>query len=498
MPSSTLRQRHGRESSLNRQLSAGLLAAVLLGAVIIGGVAVALDRFGRTPREWAPYLERRALNHNPLITGSVDLAAAWLRYADRLPWEGVRPTGWAGAAVGRPSLAAERVPPRQARVPRLIGTVPGLRKALQEAQAGDVIEMLPGTYRLEYPTVGVTANGAAGAPITLRAARLGDVVFQSNGVEAFKVSGPYWIFENLVLQGVCEDHSGCEHAFHIVGGADHIILRNNLLMDFNAHIKVNPDGKAPDHGLVEYNTITETSPRGTANPVTPIDIVAASGWRIAANLITDFVKSGGDNVSYGAFAKGAGDHNVFERNVVLCEYKLRGQAGERIGLSFGGGGTLPVFLRDAGASGREQISSIMRDNLIAFCSDDGVYLNRAAETVIEHNTMIDTAGIDSRFPESSAEVINNIVDGVIRQRDGGALHAAGNEESLLLGLFIGWHPARHLFVNPARLDLRWRAPPTLRPTTPGSTDLCGITRGPVARPGAFDDFTLCLSGDTRQ
>jgi hypothetical protein len=495
MPSSTLRQRQSRASSLSRQLWAGLLAAALLGGVIIGGVAVALDKFGRTPREWAPYLERRALNHNPLITGSVDLAAAWLRYADRLPWEGARPTGWAGAAVGRPSLVGERVPPRR---PRLIGTVPELRKTLQNAQPGDVIEMLPGTYRLEYPTVGVTANGTAVAPITLRAARLGDVVFQSNGVEAFKVSGPYWIFENLVLEGICEDHSGCEHAFHIAGGADHIILRNNLLMDFNAHIKVNPEGKAPDYGLLEYNTITETRPRNTGNPVTPIDMVAASGWRIAANLITDFVKSGGDNVSYGAFAKGAGDHNVFERNVVLCEYKLRGHGGERIGLSFGGGSTGPQFLRDAGASGSEQISSIMRDNLIAFCSDDGIYLNRAAETVLEHNTLIDTAGIDSRFPESSAEVINNIVDGLIRQRDGGARHAAGNEGSPLLGLFVGWHPARHLFVNPARLDLHWRSPPTLRPTTPGSTDLCGITRGTEARPGAFDDFTPCLRGDTRQ
>ena len=82
------------------------------------------------------------------------------------------------------------------------------------------------------------------------------------------------------------------------------------------------------------------------------------------------MKSGGDNISYGAFAKGAGDHYVFERNVVLCEYKHRGQAGERIGLSFGGGGTGPEFLRDARASGSEQISSIMRDNLIAFCSDE--------------------------------------------------------------------------------------------------------------------------------
>ena len=85
---------------------------MVLGGVIIGGVAVALDKLGRTPREWAHYLERRALNHNPLITGSVDLAATSLRYADRLSWEGVRPAGWAGATVGRPSLVGESVQPR--------------------------------------------------------------------------------------------------------------------------------------------------------------------------------------------------------------------------------------------------------------------------------------------------------------------------------------------------------------------------------------------------
>jgi hypothetical protein len=38
----------------------------------------------------------------------------------------------------------------------------------------------------------------------------------------------------------------------------------------------------------------------------------------------------------------------------------------------------------------------------------------------------------------------------------------------------------------------------MRPTAPGSTDLCGITRSTEARPGAFDDFSPCLRVDTRQ
>ena len=86
--------------------------------------------------------------------------------------------------------------------------------------------------------------------------------------------------------------------------------------------------------------------RDTANPVTPIDLVAASHWTIRGNLITDFIKGGGDRISYGAFAKGAGAHNVFEQNVVVCEAHAARTPGQRVGLSLGGGGTGKPYCRD--------------------------------------------------------------------------------------------------------------------------------------------------------
>jgi len=467
------------------------VVASVAGLVSLGGVAVVLDQFGRAPREWAPYLDRRARNHNPIIVHSVGAVTAWLRYADGLPGAGREAVAWAGASAERPILPTPPLEPRQL---RLIGSVDQLREALRSVQPGDVLEMLPGIYKIGYPALVAGAAGRAGAPITLRAARLGFVKFESDTVEAFSVRGPYWVFENLDIRGVCGNDADCEHAFHVVAGAEHVVIRNNRLTDFNAHLKINGEGGPfPDDGRIEFNTITDDRPRSTSNPVTPIDMVGNDGWIISGNLIADFVKADGDDVSYGGFAKGAGKHNIFERNVVLCEDKLRGFPGERIGLSLGGGGTGPEYRRDSGTSGLEQSASIMRDNLIAFCSDAGIYVNRSTGSVIESNTLIDTAGIVSRFPESSAHISNNIVDGVIRGRDGGVVTGGGNEQSSLLGLFVGWHPARALFIDPARLNLGWRDPPPLQLGEANVADLCGTVRGAMARPGAFDDFSDCLS-----
>jgi hypothetical protein len=100
----------------------------------------------------------------------------------------------------------------------------------------------------------------------------------------------------------------------------------------------------PDNGVIESNTLGNTSIRRTGNPVTLIDLVAASHWAIRGNVISDFINGQGNQISYGAFAKGGGSANRFERNVVLCENILKGTSGQRVGLSLGGGGTGPELL----------------------------------------------------------------------------------------------------------------------------------------------------------
>jgi hypothetical protein len=318
-------------------------------------------------------------------------------------------------------------------------------------------------------------------------------------LEGFVVSAPYWRFENLNIDGVCPADDDCEHAFHVVGNGHHFASVNNTIRDFNAHIKINGMGdRFPDDGLIEHTTLAATHARATTRPVTPVDIVTASGWTLRANLITDFVKRDGDQVSYGAFAKGGGKNNVFERNVVWCEQVLRGYPGDRVGLSLGGGGTGREFCRDSRCI-TEQEGSVLRANLVVGCSDAGIYLNEAAGSRVLDNTLVDTTGIDVRYPASSALVDGNLVDGPIRGRDGGIVHLGDNRAAPLWRAFLGSHPVRGLFRAPEAGDFEWRGEAPLRAAADqgerpaGALDLCGTRRATPAVYGAFARFTECLA-----
>ncbi len=444
-----------------------------------GGIARMIDGLpdGRTGRSGA---EAR------FISGTFDRIGLgpWLRAANRID----RPDGlplprWSGAATELDGvLPAGRL--------RSVNTIETLRQAIDSAAPGDVILLQPGVYRIAQ-VISITRPGTAEAPITIRAPLLGSATMESELPEALKVYAPYWRFENLVLKGVCADDSACDNGFHIVGQAEHTVIHNLRIEDFNAQIKINGEnGQFPDGGRIEHTTLIDTHARRTDASVTPIDLVAASGWTIEDNLIADFVKTAGNRVSYGAFAKGAGRGTAFTRNVVLCEWRLHEPRSEAIGLSFGGGGTGQGFMRDLGLSGNEHADGVMTGNLIAFCSDDGIYLNRAANSVIRHNTLIGTAGIDVRYPESIAQVDANMVDGQIRARDDGLVWEDANESSSLTGMFLGRNPVREFFVDPARLDLRWRSLPVLVDTEPG-VDLCGADWTALSPAGAFRDFRVC-------
>jgi nitrous oxidase accessory protein NosD len=355
-----------------------------------------------------------------------------------------------------------------------------LRRAIDNALPGDVIQLQAGVYRIAQSYITISRPGTAAAPITVRTLRLGPVTLESELGEAVKVTAPYWHFENLVLKGVCADDTACDNGLHIAGHADHTVVRNLRIEDFNAQIKINGEnGQFPDDGRIEHSTLIDTHPRRTGASVTPIDLVAASNWIIEDNLIADFAKESGNRVSYGGFAKGAGRGTIFARNVVLCEWRSHPSNNTMIGLSFGGGGTDPGLAR---LSGYEYADGVMRENLIAFCSDDGIYLNRAANSVIRHNTLIGTSGIDVRYPESIARVDANIVDGGIRGRDHGLYSGDGNETGNVLTMF----------ENPARLDLRWRRLPALAATEPG-LDLCGAEWTALSPAGAFRDFRGCAA-----
>ncbi len=463
------------------------LACLLLLPLLLA--LLALEQLNRTPRALAPYIEHRAAGHNPVIVGIGAWAGQTLRALDRMEpvsyplpalSAGVQPvSGEISSSAGRRAVEA--------------GTAEQALLAIRQAQPGDDIVLLPGIYRFTGNNIIVSNPGQSGARITVRARQAGTVKLELASQEGFLVSAPFWTFENLHLRGVCATHTDCEHAFHVTGDAQHFIARNNTILDFNAHFKVNSNrGRHPDDGLIEHNTLTNSAIRDTANPVTVIDIVAASRWRIRRNLITDFIKGGSDRISYGAFAKGAGVETVMEQNVVICEHRLHGAAGQRVGLSLGGGGTAPQFCRDQRCI-TEQDRGVIDSNLVMACSDDGIYLNKAAASRVSNNTLLDTGGIEVRYPESSADVTANLVDGKIRAKDGGLLRASDNLDTALISLFLGHHPVRTRFSDPPRFDLTWASKPGPVPRgLPVSTSLCGTPRTAQSPAGAFDDVGECL------
>lgn len=479
--------------SLGKKRVLLLLAAapVLVGLVAAGGGLAYLHADGITPRALAPYIERRAAGHNDIITGTGNWIGAALRDLDR-----GEPVPYALPAL---KVGAQPVPlpapPSTSTAVKRVGSVPEAQRAFAQAVAGDVITFAPGVYRIRAP-LAATRPGVAGVPIVVRAEHPGSVVIEVAATEGIVVAAPHWTFENLEFRGACAQAAFCEHAFHVVGKGRHFVARNNRIVDFNAHFKINGDGKDfPDHGLVEGNTLDNTSPRRTSNPVTPVDLVAASDWTIRGNLITDFIKAGGDRISYGAFAKGAGARTVFERNVVLCEQKLRGLPGQRVGLSFGGGGTGRQYCRD-GRCITEHEAGVMRANLIAGCSDAGIYVNSGAGSRLLDNTLLDTAGVQVRYPASSAELDGNMVDGPVTSRNGAVLRMGDNRTNSVTAMYAGLHPQRRLFVAAQALDLRWDGQPPRRRAQDAQAspmDLCGAHRPAAPAYGAFEDFAACLA-----
>ncbi len=469
-----------------------LLALIALALLAAVGVLLLLQERGITPRALAPYVEKRSSGHNGAIVGAGKWSAATLMGLDR-------------GAPARPSILETRPiaavgvqPPDTSRrfdfrEMRHVDSADALRQAIASAAPGDIIALEPGVYRFTGAPLNVSRPGTAEARILVRAAAPGSVKIEFDLVEGFIVSAPYWGFENLDIRGACQRHQKCEHAFHVTGAATHFEARNNTIVDFNAHFKINGvKGQFPDHGRIEFNTLRNDSVRATSNPVTPIDLVAASHWSIRRNMITDFIKGQGDRISYGAFAKGGGVYNVIEQNVVLCEARLRGSPGQRVGLSLGGGATGKPYCRD-GKCIVEQERGVLRANLVASCSDDGIYLNNAADSEVTHNTVVDTGGIQVRFAGSSAGVAGNLVDGAIRARDGALLREHANLSTPIALQYLGYHPQRGMFRDAAAFDFRWKEefPERRDKVAPPPPDVCGTERGHNPVYGAFDDIEEC-------
>lgn len=449
----------------------------------------------RTPGELIRYTLRRLVGHPNLETLALP-PLYWLQrqyerpvpatlptlgkgqQAATLPPQQYGPTGQPietlPAVVAVNTLAVGNLP-TTAQV--MVNTAESLIAATNAARPGQTIVIAPGHYKLAT-RINTNAAGTPSQPITVRAAQPGLVTLEFKTVVAFRVSQPYWVFENLHIRGVCDEHSHCEHAFHIYGAAQATVVRNNLIEDYNAHLKINGYIKQwPDHGLVQYNTLTNSSPRETANPVTFVDLVGANYWRVSDNLVSNFVKGSGNQISYGLFMKGASSGGRIERNLVICTTQSISQPGVRVGISFGGGTTNKVFCRDQRCT-VEHTAGLAANNIVAHCNDFGIDVNTSNHTLVAHNTLVNTAGIDARgAPTTSATVYGNLFDGRIHLRDGAQIKPTFNDPA----------PSSTYLQEPDTLNLVWRKVPDNIPSLPTvNLDFNGKIRADGTKPGALD------------
>jgi len=375
---------------------------------------------------------------------------------------------------------------------KLVYTTQELLHTIKHIKAGYTIQLMAGEYDIKQRYIPITTGGHEDAPIVIRATQLGQVKINLTSSEGFHIKAPYWVFENLEIQGQCKKnkHGYCDHAFHVVGNGHSFVLRNNIITDFNASVKVNGsyiNGKPvyPNYGLLEKNSIYNTTVRHTNSPVNLININSANHWVVRGNLISDFAKKSGSNrVSFGAYMKGNSHYGLFENNLVICEHTIAADLGTRIGLSFGGGGTGARFCRDKDCT-NEHSNGIMRNNIILNCSHDvGIYLNKAKNTEIYNNLVFNSLGIDIRFSSSSANISNNIISGRIKARD----NASYTEQNNIIDLdcispsrdfygcsFMDWYWG---IIN-ADLELRQEVKPILKKGLQAKnlkTDFCNNPR----------------------
>ena len=420
------------------------------------------------------YLRRRLEGHPKIEYAMVPVLDRVQSQLERLPppslgtlGKGQQAEGVARSGLGPAGLL------QPAGETRIVSSAVALERAMASASPGDVLELLPGEYRLAR-ALGTVHAGTADRPIVVRAARAGAVSLQVSARQGVMVTQPHWIFENLNWVGRCTADDDCEHAIHVMGGGHSVLISNNEMRDFSAALKVNGlAGQWPDHGVLRYSTLVNTRPRRTSRPVTPVDIVGASHWQLVDNVVRSFGRDRrGD--AYGMFMKGGGEGGRIERNLVICSDESRRPTGSRIGVSLGAGGTGAAYCR--APCSHEHRGGRIVNNVIAHCNDVGVDISRSTGALVMHNTLINTQGMLTRNAPSDARFERNLGDGRIFSR-------RGTDATDLLNTRV--FDLSALLAAPDALDLRWLTPPEPVPTDLRvPDDFCGDARGASTFPGA--------------
>jgi hypothetical protein len=361
------------------------------------------------------------------------------------------PCGPLAAARGR----TIRVRPAQA------SELPGI---VSRAPRGATIVLADGTYRLrstlDVSTPGLTIRSRSGRP----AAVVLDGNYATGDLVAVSASGVTIAELTLTRASFHLVHIVPRSAGPTIRGAR--LHRLRLVDGAQQFVKINPNSARSafaDGGRVECSTfrLTERGRRHVPSDFLPcytggIDAHGARGWIVRLNRFTD-IRCGRGLAEHAVhFWTGSRDTLVERNTIVDCARGIGFGLGERTEWARG----YPDVSR-AGYVGH--YGGIIRNNVVVARGpgmDTGIGLEQASGARVYHNTVYASpratgyfSSLDYRFPNTRADIRNNLVTR-ITARDRGSARLARNVEPVP----VGW------FRNPARLDFH------LRPTAAGAID----------------------------
>ena len=325
-----------------------------------------------------------------------------------------------------------------------VSTVQQLRDAVLAATPGTIIELTDGTYAWSDNTTLARIEDKQNLTIRSQSGNRDAVVLQGLGISSstefvFKLTrSDHVTIENLTMRDVYW------HCVQLNEGSECFTVRNCLMWDAGeGPIKstvLGSSGPFCDYGLVD-NCVIGFTTTGKRSVIEGIDVIAVRGWVIKDTEFYNVIHPKPRNVAYGCFAKAASEDTVIEN----CYFQDC-----QVSMSFGGGGS-PISLHRYEAP-CEHYRGILRNNIIHYSSDVGVYMNKAADFKIYNNTLWTANGfssIDVRFAESYGSIINNICSDGYQLRDGGLATFATNLFNASASLFVNQAGANYHLASTA-------------------------------------------------
>ena len=336
-----------------------------------------------------------------------------------------------------------------------MGQVAQLASIVLNAQTGDTIELLPGTYllagdTLQFAVPGVTLRSSTGDP--------DDVVIDGGYASGELIN----IYASLTTIADITLQKAYTHPIHVFGmlGTDvqETLIYNVRIFDPREQaIKINDYyGVYADDGEIACSHIELTDvgrPFVDNNCYTGgIDAHMAWGWTVRDNWIEGFWCDAGSPDFAIEFWEGSREP-LIERNWIVDNAR---------GLGLGMDIYSPRTYADAPCNGAVGISlydGIARNNFIvttrpevyasAFGFDSGISMWHACGAMALHNTVVSTqapfSSIEWRYADTSVTVTNNLVTHNLVARDSAAAALAGNLDYASTALFTDiYSPDLHL------------------------------------------------------